>query len=122
VVHDATVNIKAKRKYTATGDYDYVDETKRPSRSHACRMGDTAPIQTYARGRIPQDQGFQLSPAFDYFGDVLIKASVKELTFSGNTRILHDCPGLTRKELDGFHRPGRPQGRVHSGERYAHGC
>jgi hypothetical protein len=96
VVHDAKVNIEAKRKYTATGVYDYVDGTGKSFPVPMPEVGVDSSFQTYARGRIPQDQGFQLSPAFDYFGDVLIKASVKELTFSGNTRILHDCPGLTR--------------------------
>jgi hypothetical protein len=83
-------------------------------------VGVDTSYQTYARGRIPQDQGFQLSPAFDYFGDVLIKASVKELTFSGNTRILHDCPGLNRNWM--AFTGHRPQGGLHSSERLAHGC
>ena len=34
---------------------------------------DTA-YQTRAKGRIGEDERFQLSPAFDYFGDVLLAA------------------------------------------------
>lgn len=96
VVHDAKVEITSKRKYTASGIYDYVDGTGKTFPIPMPEVGVDSSAQTYARGKVPQDQGFQLSPAFDYFGDVLIKASVKELTFSGNTRILHDCPGLNR--------------------------
>ncbi|MBK7287949.1 MAG: hypothetical protein IPI95_13095 [Flavobacteriales bacterium] len=45
---------------------------------------------------MAQDEGFQLSPAFDFFGDVLLLASNKELSFTGNTRILQDCAGISR--------------------------
>lgn len=95
-IYNATVNIKAKRKYSATGDIDYVDEN---NKSHKIPLQvidvDTA-FQTYARGRIAQEQDFRLSPAFDFFGEVKLTASVKELTFSGSTRIQHGCAGLAK--------------------------
>lgn len=95
-ITDATVNIKAKRQYSGSGSYDYIDETKKafPIRLQNINV-DTA-YQTYARGRITQEENFQLSPAFDFFGDVLLEASSKELTFTGSTRIQHDCPGIAR--------------------------
>jgi hypothetical protein len=96
VVHHATVDIASRRKYSASGTYDYVDGTGKVFPVSMPEVGVDTSAQTYARGRVPQDQGFQLSPAFDFFGDVLLQASTKELTFSGNTRILHDCRGLNR--------------------------
>ena len=95
-IYNATANIKAKRNYTATGDYDYVDETQRSFKIPMTSVGVDTTFQTYAHGRIEKEQDFQLSPAFDYFGDVFLTASVKELTFSGSTRIQHGCEGLAR--------------------------
>ena len=95
-VYNATVDIKAKRSYTAKGDIDYVDENKKAFKISLQDIAVDTAYQTFARGRIGQDQDFQLSPAFDFFGDVLLTASLKELTFSGSTRIQHGCAGLAK--------------------------
>ncbi len=95
-IYNATVDIRAKRKYSASGDYDYVDEAQKAFRIKLQSVNVDTAFQTYARGRIAEEEGFQLSPAFDFFGDVLLEASAKELTFTGSTRIMHDCPGLAR--------------------------
>jgi hypothetical protein len=95
-IYNATVDIKAKRNYAASGDYDYIDEDKKPFKIRLQNVNVDTAYQTYAKGRILEEEGFQLSPAFDYFGDVLLQASNKGLTFSGSTRIMHDCPGLSR--------------------------
>ena len=93
-IYNATVNIKKKREYNANGDYDYVDETDKKFKIHLASVNVDTAYQTYARGRIGEEERFQLSPAFDYFGDVLLTATSKELTFTGSTRILHDCAGI----------------------------
>lgn len=95
-IYNATANIKAKRDYTASGDYDYVDETKKAFTFHFNNVAVDTAHQTYARGRISESEKFQLSPAFDFFGDVLLQATSKELTFTGSTRILHDCAGIEK--------------------------
>jgi hypothetical protein len=100
VIHDATVNIAARRQYSGNGLYDYVDETGKAFVVHMQNINVDTAYQTYARGRITQDEGFQLSPAFDYFGDVVMHASTKELTFSGSTRIQHACPGIARNWMN----------------------
>ncbi|MBL0126967.1 MAG: hypothetical protein IPP83_05795 [Flavobacteriales bacterium] len=95
-IYNATANIKAKRNYTATGTIDYVDENNRKLPINLFSIGVDTAYQTRAVGRIPQDQDFQLSPAFDFFGDIALTASIKELTFTGSTRIQHGCEGLAR--------------------------
>jgi len=95
-IYNATANIKARRNYTATGTIDYVDETNRSLPINLFSIGVDTAYQTRAVGRIPKEQDFQLSPAFDFFGDVMLTASVKELTFTGNTRIQHGCAALAR--------------------------
>ena len=95
-IYNATVNIKKKREYSAFGDYDYVDEQEKPFRIHFTEIRPDTAYQTRAKGRIGEEEKFQLSPAFDYFGDVGLAAAQKDLTFTGSTRILHDCPGIAR--------------------------
>lgn len=95
-IYNATTNIKAKRNYNATGTIDYVDENNRKLPINLFSIGVDTAFQTRAVGRITADQDFQLSPAFDFFGDVHLTASIKELTFSGSTRIQHGCEGLAR--------------------------
>ncbi len=95
-IYNATANIKAKRNYSATGDIDYVDENKKPFKIVLNEIKVDTGFQTVARGRIDEKQDFQLSPAFDFFGDVMLTASIKELTFSGSTRIQHGCEGLAK--------------------------
>ncbi|HRH39600.1 MAG TPA: hypothetical protein PK760_14720, partial [Flavobacteriales bacterium] len=95
-IYNATTNIKAKRNYTATGTIDYVDENDRKWPINLFSIGVDTAYQTRAVGRIDEKQDFQLSPAFDFFGDVNLTASIKELTFVGSTRIQHGCQGLAR--------------------------
>ncbi|MCB0813662.1 MAG: hypothetical protein KDB87_10945, partial [Flavobacteriales bacterium] len=93
---NATVNIAARRQYSGTGEIDYVDENKKAFRIRLQNVNVDTAYQTYARGRILEDEQFQLSPAFDFFGEVLLEASSKELAFTGSTRIQHGCSGLER--------------------------
>jgi hypothetical protein len=73
-----------------------VDENNRKLPINLRSIGVDTAFQTRAVGRIAEEQDFQLSPAFDFFGDVHLTASIKELTFEGSTRIQHGCEGLAR--------------------------
>ncbi len=95
-IYNATANIKARRNYTATGTIDYIDENKRAFSIKLHTIGVDTAFQTRAQGRVAKEEDFQLSPAFDFFGDVALEASVKELTFNGSTRIQHGCSGMAR--------------------------
>lgn len=95
-IHDATVNIAARRQYSGSGTYDYKDETGKVFPIGFTNINVDSAFQTYARGRVAQEENFQLSPAFDFFGDVLLQASQKELTFTGNTRIKQNCAGISK--------------------------
>lgn len=95
-IHSATANIKSRRQYSGSGAIDYVDENGKSFTIRLKNINVDTTYQTVAVGSIPKDQDFQLSPAFDFFGDVRLAASIKDLTFSGSTRIQHGCEGLAR--------------------------
>lgn len=96
VIRDATVDIKAKRNFTGTGTIDYKDEADRTFRIKLGSIGVDSTYQTRAHGRVKPEEDFQLSPAFDFHGDVFLAASEKHLTFQGSTRIQHGCEELKR--------------------------
>lgn len=99
-IHDATVKIAARRQYSGSGIYDYKDETGKVFPITMKNINVDTAYQTYALGSVPQEAGFQLSPAFDFFGDVKLEAATKELKFTGSTRIMHDCPGISKNWMN----------------------
>ncbi len=95
-IYNATANIKAKRDYSAVGDIDYVDETQKKQVIHLDNINVDTAYTTYAKGKLLEKDNFQLSPYFDFFGDVHLRANEKPLTFDGQTRIIHVCEGLEK--------------------------
>lgn len=93
--YNASVNVQGKKSYNGSAYYDYIDEndTKQPIYFYNLATDTTA--QTYAKGTISDTSNFKLSPYFEFKGDVELQASIKDLTFEGVTRIVHDC-NLTR--------------------------
>lgn len=93
---DAKVDIKARREYTASGYYNYVDEDDNQQKIYFSNIHPDTTYQTVASGEINEKAGFMLSPQFEYHGQMEMFASVKELTFTGETKIRHNCAGLER--------------------------
>lgn len=95
-IFDATVDIKAKKEYKASGYYNYVDEVKNHQKIYFSNIHPDSAYQTVAKGEIDDKAEFKLSPQFEYNGEVEMYAAYKELTFRGETRIAHNCNGLER--------------------------
>jgi len=99
-IYNANVEILAKREYKGKGDLDYIDETKRAQTIFLDEITIDSAYQTYGLGKIKETDGFQLSPHFDYYGDVELYSREKQLTFGGNVRIIHDCANLERNWMN----------------------
>ncbi len=90
IIHDSHVDIIRSTRYTASGIYDYIDES-----------GNVQPIkfdeiivdslQSEGRGNIPVHEGFMLSPYFTFQGDVSFSGDKDNLYFLGSAGIVHDC-------------------------------
>ena len=93
--YNCKTNIYQRRKYGASGYYDYVDETGKKEPIFFEKILVDSTYQTNALGRIEKDSNFTLSPYFDYFGKVKLTASNQNLNFDGNSRIKHACPQIT---------------------------
>ena len=93
-MYNCTVDIKAKKMYTAVGDYDYIDEKNEKQVIHFDEITVDTTAQTYAIGKIADNAGFKLSPKFAFMGDVKLTASKEFVNFSGFTKISHSCKGI----------------------------
>jgi hypothetical protein len=90
LLHSAKIDIESSKRYTGSAVYDYVDENKDIQQiSFPELMVDT--LTTTAKGYIPVNQSFKLSPAFSYAGDVTLSARADLLSFTGAAGITHNC-------------------------------
>ncbi len=93
-IYNASLNIHGKNKYTGTGYYDYVDVAENKKPIHLTSISVDSTSQTLAIGTVTEEEDFTLSPNFNYKGSVTLYASKKNLTYSGSTKILHNCDGM----------------------------
>ncbi|MDP4266161.1 MAG: hypothetical protein Q8880_01845 [Bacteroidota bacterium] len=93
-VYNATTNITARNKYTATGLYDYVSDLMDNQSIYFTNIfvdKATGAPQTIGEAEIADNSDFKLSPHFDFYGKIKLVASESRLTFNGYTRIKHTC-------------------------------
>ena len=95
-IYDAKVDINARRDYVASGTIDYVDEDENKQQIYFSYIHLDTTFQTTAKGKIDDEATFTLSPHFEFHGDVEMFASVKDLSFNGETRIVHECDNIAR--------------------------
>tara|TARA_B110000285_G_scaffold40457_1_gene44254 strand:+ start:1726 stop:6309 length:4584 start_codon:yes stop_codon:yes gene_type:complete len=92
----AEVSIKARRDYEAIGVYPYYDMDSNVTYISMNNIELDTTYQTTASGKIDAERSFKLSDQFDYYGDVAIAAANPLISFSGATRINHDCGKFDR--------------------------
>ncbi len=96
-IFDAKVKISAKKEYQASGYYNYVDESKAQQKIYFSNIRPDTTYQTTAKGTVKENSNFKLSPQYDYYGEIEMFASLKELTFTGDVKLSdHDCKGIDR--------------------------
>lgn len=96
-IYEATTNIKASKRYTSIGKYDYKTADKKVQTVYLDNIYADSTGQTVGEGSIPNDLEFTLSPQYNYYGKVKLLASNKNLNFNGNLQINHSCEALPRE-------------------------
>jgi hypothetical protein len=98
-IYGATVNILGKFNYSATGYYNYIDETeeKQPIFFSEIKVDDST--HTYASGMIPVTDTFTLSPYYVFQGRVELYAGNPFLTFNGGVKLSHLCEKLDQNYI-----------------------
>jgi len=89
--YQANATIQGKYAYVANGNYDYVDENELKHQIYFNKIVVDSNRQTFANGYISDSSDFALSPAFDFTGNVELRAANEFLFFTGGTQIHHTC-------------------------------
>jgi hypothetical protein len=95
-LYNCTVNVFARKNYSGSGFYDYVDEIKTKQTFYFSNVSVDTTFQTFAETNIPDSSKFRLSPNFEYKGKVKLKATANYLVFDGAARISHDCAAIPK--------------------------
>lgn len=90
-LYKARTIIQGKNNYIATAYYDYTDENNKKYQIFFDKIGVDPNRRTYANGKISDSSDFALSPAFDFMGEVQLKANKQNLYFIGGTQLFHAC-------------------------------
>lgn len=90
-IYNSVVNIYGRRNYSAYGDIDYIDNTKRAYTIHLSKVAVDNTGQTYGTGSVTEPDKFMLSPFFQFQGDVNVYANSKDFEFRGAAKTMDDC-------------------------------
>ena len=89
--YNADVIISSRKKYLASGNYDYIQRNGERQQIHFSKITVDTSGHTYARGSASDTTSFMLSPEFSFKGEIHLLASQKNLTFDGGFRTVTDC-------------------------------
>ena len=98
-IYNATVKIYTAKKYSASGNYDYVDEDGKKQQLYFHDVKVDTSGQTIAYGNIADSVSFTLSPNFGFMGKIKLEANKEFLFFDGGVKISHNCDKLSRQWL-----------------------
>ncbi len=89
--HDATINIRSRKKYHGDGKYYYehIPDKKQVINFDVIAVDSTG--ITFAKGKIKGVEDFSLSPQFAYQGLVELYAPNPLFQYNGYTKINHEC-------------------------------
>jgi hypothetical protein len=92
--YNANVTITSRKKYSATANYDYVENNGEHEMIAFNKIIVDTNGQTVAKGKIPEDAKFKLSPQFAFAGDVTLSSGDKNLKFDGGFQPVSNCPDV----------------------------
>ncbi|UKN01589.1 hypothetical protein K6119_17845 [Paracrocinitomix mangrovi] len=96
---EAKVRIDSRLFYQASGKYPYTTDKGFEQIIFFADIKPDTVYTTTAKGSVKQEENFQLSDRFGFYGNVELNASNQFLTFDGATRIVHDCDKFAKNWL-----------------------
>ena len=94
---NASVDIKSAHKYTATGDYTYIDAMNQKQQIFFKEIRVGRDTITEARGDAETDKPFHIDSKFDFKGSMELFADRKNLIFDGYFMANHSCELLDKE-------------------------
>ncbi|MCL2682412.1 MAG: hypothetical protein FWE63_02850 [Bacteroidales bacterium] len=108
-IYDATVTIQGRSRYTANGTYNYEDVSGKIHPIHFERIAPDRNGISTGTAKIEPEDNFSLSPAFDFLGQVTLKADDRLLQFSGKSKINYICEDEDQRSWFSFNAPIDPK-------------
>ncbi|MBI2967921.1 MAG: hypothetical protein HYY40_08925 [Bacteroidetes bacterium] len=93
-IYNVSAEIHGRKNYSGSGYYDYVDEENKKQVIFFKKISVDTTVQTVAEGVIPDTANFTLSQRFAFTGEALLAANNPHLTFSGFSKIKHECTNI----------------------------
>ncbi len=90
-IKDASVKIKGRKSYFASGAYEYVMRNGKKENIFFESISVDSTMQTVGKGNIKLTDDFTLSSNFAYNGKVNLYANQEFLNFKGYAKMQHDC-------------------------------
>jgi len=94
---NASVDIKSAHKYTATGDYTYIDAMNQKQQIFFKEIRVGQDTITEANGDTETDKPFHIDSKFDFKGSMELFADRKNLIFDGYFMANHSCELLDKE-------------------------
>ena len=89
-LYNVTATIYSRNDYSATGVYDYTDNSGKTQTVYFNRIAVDSIGNSFGLAHI-SDLGFSLDPYFDFIGNIRFTAANPDFYFDGGFRIRHDC-------------------------------
>lgn len=89
--YQSEISIASRKRFTGNGMLDYTEREGSREKISFSRIRVDSTGQTIADGVVPDSVYFNLSPEFQFRGDVSLKAAQKDLDFEGAFRVLSSC-------------------------------
>lgn len=89
--YNSNVNIASRKRYTATGLYDYTPSDGEVTTLEIKSIAVNNKGETYAGTAITDSMNFMLNRYFHFMGKMGINASTKLISFEGGYGFVHDC-------------------------------
>lgn len=105
-LHNASVAITARNKYTGSAYFHYTDELEQQQLLYFSSLGVDAKGVSIGSGEVLEEDQFTLSPNYKYQGRFFLQADTPLLTFDGGAQIEHNCEHISprwvyfRSEID----------------------
>ena len=94
-IYNVTADIKSRKSYAGSGDYDYEDIYKKKQTLHFNNITVDTTAQTYAISSISDSVNFSLIPQIKYKGEVVLNANRQFLNFKGFGKLNLQCEQVT---------------------------
>jgi len=107
--YQSEVSLASRKVYTGKGMLDYIDRDGKREKIEFQSIRVDSSGQTVANGLVSDSSFFNLSPEFQFRGEVTVNAGRKELNFKGGFRPVSECLHTIKTEWIKFNTNINPQ-------------